>query len=174
MGSFITAMFAGAGALGVIDIKGEMVLWTWVTFFIVLILLYKTAWKPILSALDKREQYLRNSVDTAERVQREMDDMAETRRCHEAQLEEELKESVARSRKAAAEAARAIEHKAKEEAQILFENAQREIRVAGEKATADLRRQSAETAVALAARILDQELDETRNRLLNDKLLKEI
>jgi len=174
MGSLITAMIASAGSLSVIDIKGEMVLWTWVTFFIVLILLYKVAWKPILSMLDKREQFLRDSVQTAEKVQQEMDDMAATRRRHEARMEEELKDSIARSRKAAAEAARAIEHKAKEEAQILYENAQREIRAAEGKATAELRRQSAETAVALAARILDQELDEARNRLLNDKLLKEV
>jgi F-type H+-transporting ATPase subunit b len=158
----------------VIDVSGGMVLWTWITFMIVAILLYKVAWKPILSLLEKRETFLRESVETGEKVRAEMAQMDETRRRHEAQLEEETKQAIAKARKAATEAARVIEHKAKEESQILMENAEREIRAAQDKAAADLKRQSAETAVALAARILDEELDENRNRALTDKLLKEM
>lgn len=160
--------------LAVIDVKGDMVFWTWITFIIVAVLLYKVAWKPILEALDKREAFLRESVEHGQKVRLEMELMDETRRRHEERLEEERRQTITKARKGATEAARVIEHKAKEEAQILFENAEREIRAAQDKAAADLRRQSAETAVALASRILDEELDEKRNRALIDKLLKEL
>lgn len=160
--------------LAVIDVSGGMVLWTWITFIIVMILLYKVAWKPILAALDKRETFLRDSVETGQKVRVEMELMEETRRRHQDRLEEEKKQAIAKARKGAVEAARVIEHKAKEEAQILFENAEREIRAAEDKAAAQLRRQSAETAVALASRILDEELDAKRNGALIDKLLKEL
>ena len=172
--SIVAGPLRGGHPLGVIDVSGDMMLWTWITFIIVAILLYKVAWKPILSALDKRESFLRDSVETGEKVRAEMEQMDETRRRHEARLEQETKTAIAKARKAATEAARVIENKAKEEAQILFENAQREIRAAGDKAAADLRRQSAETAVALASRILHEELDEKWNRALTDKLLKEL
>ena len=36
------------------EISGQMVVWTWVLFFIKLGALYKLAWKPILGAREKR------------------------------------------------------------------------------------------------------------------------
>ncbi len=162
------------GETGVLDVSGSMLLWTWVTFLIVAALLYKLAWKPILAALDEREKHIRDSVDNAERVSRELATIDEQRGRIIRGADEQAKSIVSASRKAASEAARVIENQAKEESQILIENAQREIKAAEEKAAAALRRESADVAVALASRIIGEQLDETRNKALTDKLLKEL
>ncbi len=159
---------------GIIDVAPEMTLWTMVTFILVLVLLYKFAWKPILSGLDKREDFLRESVANAEKLREEMENLEQTRQRTLSEVEEEAKNTLAKARKAANEAARVIEHKAREEGQIHLENARREIKTEREKAVARLKRESAETAVALAAKIIDEELDEDRSRALTDKLIKEL
>jgi len=159
---------------GVLDVSGPMLLWTWVTFLIVAFLLYKFAWRPILTGLDRREDGLREAVKNAEHLQREMAELDEKKAAIIQAAEQEAKDEIAAGRKAAAEAARNIEHRAKEESRILFENAQREIRTEQAKAADTLRRDSADVAVRLASRILDEELDDAKRRALTDKLLKEV
>src|SRR3989338_154102 len=52
---------------------------TWVTFLILSVVLYKFAWYPILKALDDREELLRRSVENADRIKAEFDQLQQTR-----------------------------------------------------------------------------------------------
>ena len=72
------------------------------------------------------------------------------------------------------EAANLIEKKAREEAQILLENATREIGAAQEKAIVGLRRESADLAIELSGKILEENLDTDKNRALVDKLIGQV
>src|SRR3989338_6981850 len=105
-----------------------MVILTWVTFFLLLAVLYKFAWKPILNALDKREEFIRRSIEEADRIKDELAKIYQTRQLIVQEAEREGKDLVAASRKAAVEAAKVIEGRARDEAQILLENAKREIK----------------------------------------------
>jgi F-type H+-transporting ATPase subunit b len=49
-----------------------LIFWTFVAFIIVFVILRKAAWKPILSSLNEREKTIADSLETAERVKREM------------------------------------------------------------------------------------------------------
>lgn len=49
-----------------------MVVWTTVVFLLLLFVLAKYAWKPILGAIKKREQTINDSLATAEKVKAEM------------------------------------------------------------------------------------------------------
>ena len=42
--------------MGLLDIDPGMIIWTIVTFLLLMILLRKTAWKPILAMIDEREK----------------------------------------------------------------------------------------------------------------------
>ena len=61
------------------EISGQMVVWTWIVFAIVLAVLYKVAWKPILATLDKREKDIQESIDNAVKVQEELDSIEDVR-----------------------------------------------------------------------------------------------
>lgn len=151
-----------------------MVVLTWVTFGIMALVLYKVAWKPILAGLDKREESIRKSIEEAEQVRRQLDEIEAKRSSIIHEADQQAKEIVNASRKAAHEAARIIEGKAKEESQILLENATREIGAAQEKAQAALRKESAELAVSLAGKLIGENLDNERNRTLTDRLIHEL
>lgn len=158
----------------VLEISGPMMVLTWVTFILMCIVLYKLAWKPILAALDQREEDIRRSVGEAARIREELKQIGEVQRRIVAEADEKAKKIVADARKAAREAALTIEHRAREDSKILIENATREINVAQEKAQATLKRQSAELAVGLAAKILREKVTAEQDHKLIERLLREV
>lgn len=164
----------GHGEVDVAKIDATMMLLTWITFFTILALLYKFAWKPILTALESREKRIEKSVEDAEKIRIEMEQLAENCQRKLAQAEEKAKEIVDESRKAGIEAAKHIQAKAKDEAQIILENARREINEEVEKAQARLREESADIAVQLAGKIIDENLNVEKNRKLINQYIKEL
>lgn len=156
------------------DVSGEMFLWTLGTFTVVAVLLAKFAWRPILDGLDRREQTIRTSIEDAQTVAKEMAAIENVRTQRIAEADAKAGDIVSRARQAGIEAERVIKEKAHRESHILVENAEREISAASEKAAASLRKDSVEAAISLAEKILDQNLDAEKQRLLNDKLISQL
>lgn len=163
----------GAGP-GVIDVSGSMFLWTLGTFLAMAYVLKRIAWGPILEGLDKREAYLRESVENAAKVEEELTAIDGERRRLIADADEKAKDIVGRARRAGIEAQRVTNEQAREEASILMENAAREIKAAREKAEADLRRESVDMAISLAGKLVSENLDSEKNRELTEKLIEQI
>ena len=161
-------------AAGPMDVSGEMFLWTLITFTVVAIILSKIAWRPILTALDKREETIRKSIEDAEKVEQEMAAIDGSRKRIIAEADDKAKDIVGRARQAGVEAERVIKDKAREEAGILLENANREINAVREKAAADLRKESVETAIALASKLIGENLDDEKQRRLSDQLISQL
>ncbi|MGE0266850.1 MAG: F0F1 ATP synthase subunit B [Candidatus Omnitrophota bacterium] len=147
---------------------------TWGCFLVLLFLLSKFAWKPILAALDAREQHIRKSVDDADKIKKEMENLAEKQRQILKEAESTAKEIIDDSRKAAKEAAKHIADEAKKEAQIMLENARRDIKEELKEAQATLREESADIAVQLAAKIIEANLDEAKSKKLISQYITEL
>lgn len=151
-----------------------MVIITWVTFFALLFILKKFAWKPILAALDEREEMIRKSVGDAEHIKNEMQAMDK----HRKELIDEARDEAAHildnARKGAQEAARVIEQQTKEQNEILLENTVRQIRDEKEKAKAELKEESVRLAVDLAEKLIEENLDDAKNKKIVNRFIKEI
>lgn len=165
---------SGEGAPDVISVAPQMLIWTWVTFGLVCFVLYKVAWKPILAALDKREATIRQAQEDAERIKQELLDIEQSRKQKMEEAEDRAKELIGQARDAAAQAAQVIEQKAREESQRLIKNAGQEIQAAQEKAIAALRREAADLSISLAGKLIEENLDNQKNRVLVDKLINKI
>jgi F-type H+-transporting ATPase subunit b len=157
-----------------LEVSAPMMIWTWITFAIVFVLLGKFAFKPILKGLEDREGRIRKSVDEAKRIEDELAGLEE--RCTNAiaEADEKAKDIISKAREGAVEASKIIEDKARNEAKILMDNAQRDIEAAQERAQATLRRESAEIAVALAGKIVNERLDDEKSRELTERLISEL
>lgn len=147
---------------------------TYVTFFLLLAILYKYAWKPILTALDAREEKIRKSLEEAQKTHEELAKIDETREKLLLEAEKNAKDLIAHSKKAASDAAKIIQDKAREESQILLENANREIKQEQEKAQAMIREESARIATDLAGKIIEKNLDKATNRKLINQFIKDL
>lgn len=133
-------------------------IWTLVIFLLVVFVLGKFAWGPILNTLQTRENFIHEALAKAKRDR----DEAEGRlREYEARLAAARGEATAiveEGRRDAEAVKRRIEADAKAEADKMIERAKREIQIATDTATQDLYRLSARLATDLAARVLGREL----------------
>jgi F-type H+-transporting ATPase subunit b len=157
-----------------IDVSAPLFLWTLGTFLVMAIVLKRIAWKPILEGLDKRETFLRESVEKARKVEDELAGIEAKRTEIISDADERAKDIVGRARKAGMEAERVIQDKTREEVGILMENAQREIKAAQDKAAAKLKQESIDTAIHLASTLIQRNLDSELNRELTNKLIDKI
>lgn len=151
-----------------------MMVLTWVTFAIVAFILYKVAWKPILAGLDKRESDIREALRNAERAREELAKVKESSEQLLAEARSQAQDMAAAARLAAAEAAAGIQAEARQEAQRLVEGARTEIDSATNRARETLRRDAADLAVGIAARILQEHMDEPKSRAIADRLVREV
>lgn len=141
-------------------------IWTWATFLVMLAVLGRFAWKPLLGALEAREKGIQDEIDEAKRRRDEAERVLAE---HQAQLAEGRRQAqavVAESREAAAKLHKELEAKAREEAQSILEAARRDIRRERDAAVEAVRREAVELALAAAERLVGERLDAERDRQL--------
>jgi len=162
------------GSTSLVNVSPSMVGLTWITFILMTFVLWKFAWRPILKALDMREDSIRKALDDAEKARSETADL-------EARQQQILKDSRSEAQKiledardAARHTAESIQSRAGQEARELIENAKKEISGATEKARAELRRESAELAIAMATKVIGDNMDSDKNRAIVQKMMKEM
>ena len=151
-----------------------MLVLTWVTFFLLLAVLQKFAWKPIIAALEKREADIRKSLENADKIKTELADVQSSKEKILSDAHKTAQGILEESRKRAQDIAREVEEKAKNQAQELVFAAHQEIEGEKEKVKIVLRRQSAEIAISLAGKIMKENLDNEKNRKLVDQYIKEV
>ena len=135
-----------------------LVVWSVITFIVLLFILKKFAWKPILGAVSEREEGIKNALASAENARREMENL-------QADNERILNEARA-EREAMLKDARDIKNKmiadAKDEAQVQANNmiAQAQAAIISEKkaAMAELKSQVANLSIEIAEKVVKAEL----------------
>ncbi|WGK65781.1 F0F1 ATP synthase subunit B [Croceiramulus getboli] len=146
--------------------------WQAVLFVLLLFLLRKFAWKPILNAVNEREEGIKNALLAAENAKKEMENL-------QADNDKLLKEARA-EREAMLKEAREVKAKmiadAKEEAKAEADKtiAQAQIAIQSEKnaAVAELKEQVAALSIEIAEKVLTKELSSKDQQLqLVDELL---
>lgn len=148
--------------------------WTLVVFGTVLFVLGKYAWGPLLDVLQKREQFIHDSLAEA----KEDRDQAESRLAeYTSRLQEargEASKIVEEGRRDAEVVKARIEEEAREEARKVLDRAKREIEVAKQTAIKELYTSSATLATEMASRILRKELSAAEREKLVARSLDEL
>jgi F-type H+-transporting ATPase subunit b len=147
--------------------------WTLVIFILVLVVLGKFAWGPLLLSLQKREAFIRESLETARRDRTEAE--ARLRDYHEklAAARAEATAIIEEGRRDAEVVKRKIEEEARQESQKMLERARREIEAATVEASRHLYSLAGHLATELASRIIGRELDpKDHERLIADSIVE--
>jgi len=148
-----------------------LIAWTIITFLVVFLILKKTVWKPVLIALDERQQKIADALAGAERARDEAQAAVEEHRKALAGAEAEARQIVAQAREAAEKVGANVVEEARAQAQQTVEQARRSIESDKRAALAELRREVADLAVKAAGAIIDANLDNETNRKLVDDLI---
>lgn len=157
-----------------LDINPGLILWTIITFLIVLMILRAKAWKPLLQALTEREERIRHALQHAENAQAEAQRLLDENKRQLAKAEEESQHIIRQGRELGDRLKAEIVEKANASARATIEQAKDEIRREKEAALTQLRMEVADLAIGVAGKILDQNLDTPRQRQLVDSAIKDL
>ena len=161
-------------AAGLLDIDVGMALWTIIVFALLLIVLSRFAWKPILSGLEERERRIRESLQRADQLLVEARRLQAENERRRHQIELEAQKIIQEAREAAERVRAEILERARQEAQALVDRAREEIERDKQRALGELRAEAAELAVLIAEKILRTQLDAHRHRELIETVLAEL
>ncbi len=153
------------------DINTALSVWTLVTFLILLVVLGKFAWKPILQMLETREKTISDAIESAKRERADAEKAAADSR---SSLEKVRAESAELSRRATAEVAAAKEQlmaEAKRQSDELLAAARKTIGEEKRQAMAEVRAMAVDLAIGAAGRLLQASMDEKKQRGLVEEYL---
>jgi F-type H+-transporting ATPase subunit b len=142
-----------------------LLFWTFISFIILFILLKKFAWKPIVGAVNDREQSIKEALASAEAAKKEMENLT-------ADNEKILQEARA-EREAMMKEARELKSKmiadSKEEAKLaadkMITSAQEAIETEKKAAVAELKNQVAALSIEIAEKVVKSELSDKGKQL---------
>ena len=157
-----------------LEINPGLIIWTVITFLLLLGILRMVAWKPLLKMLDEREGRIQGALEQAEVARQEAQAAVDENRAAMAQARAEAQEAVAQGREAAERVAAEVRQRAEAEAQQLLEQARRTIQQERDQAVQALQNQVAELAILAAGKILDENVDDDRNRKIVDEFIDRI
>jgi F-type H+-transporting ATPase subunit b len=149
-------------------------IWTIATFLILLWLLAKYAWRPLLEALEKRQESIRKSLDDARQARQELERLnAESQRIL-AQARTEAEAIVARTRDDANRLREELRQKAQQEASGILRNAEKQIELETARALQQIRHEAVDLSVAIASRILQRNVSKEDNERLIEETFKQL
>jgi F-type H+-transporting ATPase subunit b len=149
-------------------------IWTILTFLVLLGLLAKFAWRPLLSALESRQDAIRRSLDDAEKAKQELARLQQESAKIIEQARVEANSIVAKTRSDAERLREDLRTKAKEEADTIIRNAEQQIQLQTREALQEIRHQVADMAVLIASKLLERNLASDDNDRLISETLKQI
>jgi F-type H+-transporting ATPase subunit b len=146
-----------------------LIIWTVITFLLLLLILWKFAWNPILGALDARERAIQKTIEDAERLQSEAQALLEEHGKRLAEAREERNKILDQARQAGEHLKTEVLEKARREADQVLVRAKRQIELETEQAILTIRDQAAELAIKAAERVIERSLtDEDHRRMARE------
>jgi F-type H+-transporting ATPase subunit b len=149
-------------------------IWTIVTFLVLVALLAKFAWRPLLAALDERQQAIRKSLDDARQAKQDLERVHTESAKILAQARVEAESIVASTRADVNQFREEMRQKAREEAAGIVKNAERQIELETARALQQIRHEAVDLSVTIASKLLQRNVSKDDNARLIEDTFKQI
>jgi F-type H+-transporting ATPase subunit b len=149
-------------------------IWTILTFLILVGLLAKFAWRPLLAALDERQSSIRKALDDARKAKQELEAIHAESAKLLAQARSEAAEIVSRSRSDADRFREEMKDKARTEATGLIRNAERQIELETTRALQQIRQEAVDISIGIASKLLQRNVSKEDNERLIEETFKQL
>ncbi len=146
-------------------------IWTILTFLVLVALLAKFAWRPLLEALESRQQGIRKALDDAQTAKQELERLGQESAQVIRKARVEAEAILTQSRADGERLREEIRQKAKSEAEGILKNAERQIQLETGRAIQQIRAEAVDLSVSIASKILQRNISkEDNDRLIADAL----
>jgi len=156
---------------GMVQVHGGTLFWSVVTFLLLLIVLKKVAWGPIINALEAREKEIKDALNAAQKAHAEAErvssDYEDSIRKAQTEAQKIISDAKATAEKVKVE----LEEKGNEKAEEIIESAKTQIDAERIRVISEIKSVAVEISLSAAAKVIEKNLDSDDNRkLVNDAL----
>lgn len=149
-------------------------IWTIITFLVLLAVLAKFAWRPLLQALDSRRQLIEKSLDDARQARQELERLHQQSADILKAARAEAEAIVSQSRSDGDRLREELKQKARADADVILRNAERQLQLETARALQQIRLEAADLSVMIASKLIQRQLTKEDDQRLIDEALKQI
>ncbi len=151
----------------------ELSLWTILVFVILLAILHRYAWGPILSGLQQREESIARDKREAEHARREASDARAKIEAEMARVNAEISQMISKARQDAEATVAETLARGKADVQSERDRLHRELRMEHDQALQDVWSKSVQLATLISSKAIGKHLSDADHRALLDEALAE-
>jgi F-type H+-transporting ATPase subunit b len=168
------ALAADDGGNDILAPRFDLGIWTIVIFVLLLLILRRFAWKPMLEGLPKREQHIRGSIDEAKKARDEMEQLRAKFKTEMDQAYAKIPLLMDEARREAQQMQEDMRAKAVADIQAERQRMRHDLDVARDQALQELWSQAAQLATLISAKAIGKSLTTDDHRRLLDESLQEM
>jgi F-type H+-transporting ATPase subunit b len=172
--AFIALLSEGEHKGGLLDVSPGLIIWTVVTFILLLLILKKLAWKPILGALEERENYIKDSLEKSQKARDEAEKLLQENKANLAKAEDDAQKVIAQAREMAEKLLNQKTIESETKIKKMMEDAQAEIKRKTDESFIALKDQVALIAIEAAEKLLRENLDKEKQIKIVGKFIDEL
>jgi len=166
------ALVIAAGSLT--DVQPGLVFWTLVTFIIVLFVLRRVAWGPLLEAVNEREKQIQSSIEAAKKERAEAEKLLADQKASITQARQEAADMMRKSQVEMERFKEQVMAEARKKAEEEMESARKTIQEEKNKAIAEVKTIAVDLALQAAERLLSEKLDDKKHRQLAEQFIDQL
>ena len=145
-----------------------------VNFVLLLIILHRLAYKPILGMLEKRADTIDKSLKQAKKIEEELQRTEEDRKKEMTKAREEYRALVAEAEETGKQKKEEMAKEAKRKTEEIITRAKEEIRNEKEKSVREARQEIADLAIEISKKIIGRNIDEEKEKELVKESLEKM
>lgn len=157
-----------------VQLDPGLFVWTILTFLLLVFILAKFAWKPLLKMLQDREDMVRSSLEDAEKAKSELERLNEESEAIMAKARSEAQSILADGKAAAEKVKDDIIAKSKEQANKIREDAGNQYQVEKDKAISEIKKEVVNLTLSVAEKLIQKNLSDADNKSLIEESLKKV
>jgi len=157
-----------------LSVEPGLIIWTIIIFILLLFILKKTAWKPLISSLNNRELLIKESVEKAENLRKEAEKLLDENKKLLEQADMESRKRIQEGKEYGEKLKNEIISKANEDTKKMVDHAKAEIERDKLSALNELKGEIANLAVLSAEKIIDENLDPKKQKKIIDGFINQI
>ena len=151
-----------------------LIIWTLISFFLLLILLRKVAYPHILKGMKKREETIKQQLEEAQKTKKESEALLEDYKRQLAEARSEAQKIINEGKSLGENMRKEIVQKAQTESNQIVKRAQEEIELQKQKAILELQEKIADLSIMAATKIINKSLNTDDNRRLVEEYVSKV
>ena len=157
-----------------VQLDPGLFVWTILTFLVLLGVLAKFAWNPLLKMLQDREELIRSSLEDAEKAKMELERLNTEGQDIINKARSEAQTILSEGKAASSKMKEETLSSAKEQAKVILTEVEKQIQIEKDKAIAEIKSEVVDLSLSVATKLIKKNISREDNQALIDDSLENV